>query len=68
MLYRNHPALLAWGLGNEVEGDGTNVAFWQQLDRLALLVKELDPAHPTFTAAAGMDAHAATANTPFEVR
>lgn len=51
--YRDHPALLTWGLGNEVEGDGTNTAFWKQLDRLALLVKELDPAHPTFTAVAG---------------
>ena len=66
MLHRSHPALLAWGLGNEAEGDGTNTAFWQQLDRLALLVRELDPDHPTFTAiagmnpakAAGMDAHA----------
>lgn len=54
LLYREHPALLAWGIGNEVEGDGTNTAFWQQLDRLALLVKELDPAHPTFTAVAGL--------------
>jgi hypothetical protein len=51
--YRDHPALLAWGIGNEVEGDGTNIAFWKQLDRLAKLVKELDPAHPTFTAVAG---------------
>jgi hypothetical protein len=53
--YRDHPALLAWGIGNEVEGDGTNSAFWRQLDRLALLVKELDPAHPTFTAVAGFN-------------
>lgn len=51
--YRNHPALLAWGIGNEVEGDGGNIAFWQQLDRLARMVKEIDPAHPTFTALAG---------------
>jgi hypothetical protein len=50
---RDHPALLAWGLGNEVEGDGTNAAWWRQLDRLARLAKELDPAHPTFTALAG---------------
>lgn len=56
LLHRNHPALLAWGLGNEVEGDGSHIAFWQQLDRLALLVKQLDPAHPTFTAVAGMNA------------
>lgn len=55
MLYRTYPALLAWGLGNEVEGDGTNVAYWKQLDRLALLVKEIDPAHPTFTAVAGFN-------------
>lgn len=64
--YRDHPALLAWGLGNEAEGDGTHSAYWQQLDRLALLVRNLDPAHPTFTSvaglspakAAGMNAHA----------
>jgi len=64
--YRDHPALLAWGLGNEAEGDGTHSAYWRQIDRLALLVRSLDPAHPTFTAivgmnpakAAGMNAHA----------
>ena len=55
ILHRDHPALLAWGIGNEVEGDGTNTAYWQQLDRLAQLVKELDPSHPTFTAIAGID-------------
>lgn len=51
--FRDHPALLAWGIGNEVEGDGTNLPFWQQLDRLARMVKEIDPAHPTYTALAG---------------
>ena len=66
MRYRDHPALLAWGLGNEAEGDGTNQAYWRQIDRLAQLVHQLDPAHPTFTAiasmspakAAGMNEHA----------
>ena len=60
MLYRDHPALLAWGLGNEVEGDGTDVAFWKQLDRLSVLIHELDPAHPTFTAVAGLSQAKAT--------
>lgn len=67
MQFRDHPALLFWGIGNEVEGDGSNVAFWQQLERLAKAVKELDPAHPTFTAVAGLqEAKAAglTAHTP----
>lgn len=64
--FRDHPALLFWGLGNEAEGDGKNAAYWQQLERLAKMVREEDPAHPTFTAvaglspdkAAGMNAHA----------
>ena len=53
MLYRDHPALLAWGIGNEVEGDGSSVAFWKQIDRLARIAKEVDPVHPTFTVLAG---------------
>jgi hypothetical protein len=52
--FRKHPALLAWGIGNEAEGDGTNADYWKQLDRLALLVREIDPAHPTYTAVAGL--------------
>ncbi|MFM2197498.1 MAG: hypothetical protein RLZZ505_930 [Verrucomicrobiota bacterium] len=54
MQYKDHPALLAWGIGNESEGDGTDTPYWQQLDRLAVLVKETDPNHPTFTACAGL--------------
>lgn len=56
MLHRGHPALLAWGIGNEAEGDGGNEAFWQQLERLAIAVKEIDSAHPLFTALAGINA------------
>lgn len=52
--YRDHTALLAWGIGNEAEGDGTNAAYWQQLNHLAKLVRDLDPHHPTFTAVAGL--------------
>lgn len=56
LTFRDHPALLAWGLGNEAEGDGRNAAYWQQLEKLALVAKEIDPAHPTFTAVAGLSA------------
>lgn len=52
--YRDHPALLFWGLGNEAEGDGNNAAYWEQLEVLAKTVKKLDSAHPTFTAVAGL--------------
>jgi beta-galactosidase/beta-glucuronidase len=52
--HRDHPALLFWGIGNEAEGDGNNAAYWKQLEVLAKTVKEIDPAHPTFTAVAGL--------------
>lgn len=46
--YRQHPALLAWGVGNEVEtGEPSAEAVWRQVDRLAEKIKALDPHHPT---------------------
>ena len=56
--HRNHPALLAWGVGNEVEtGAADPLPLWREIDRLAGLVKRLDPAHPTMMVVAdtGMD-------------
>ena len=48
--YKNHPALLCWALGNEMEDpQGKNGAVWTQINNLARLVKEIDPAHPTMT-------------------
>ena len=57
--YRDHPALLVWGIGNEAEGDGRNDAYWKQLNVLARMVHEEDRAHPTFTAVAGLSAEKA---------
>lgn len=43
-----HPALLAWGVGNEVElGQADPLPAWREVDRLAGIVKALDPAHAT---------------------
>ncbi len=52
--YKDHPAVLLWGLGNEMEGygKGDNKAVWKAVNDLALLVKELDPNHPTMTVVA----------------
>jgi hypothetical protein len=49
--YRDHPALLMWGLGNEMEGygKGDNAAIWSAVESLAGMVKKLDPNHPTMT-------------------
>ncbi|MEO1204309.1 MAG: glycoside hydrolase family 2 TIM barrel-domain containing protein, partial [Pseudomonadota bacterium] len=49
--YKDHPALLLWGIGNEMEGfeDGDNPAIWKAVNDIAAMVKELDPNHPTMT-------------------
>ena len=51
MKYKNHPALLAWGLGNEMEGyaEGDNPNIWNHIQKLAAMVKQMDPNHPTMT-------------------
>ena len=51
--YKDHPALLIWALGNEVEDpQGGNLAVWTVINDLAGLVKEIDPIHPVMTVVA----------------
>ncbi|MEN0064703.1 MAG: glycoside hydrolase family 2 TIM barrel-domain containing protein [Myxococcota bacterium] len=52
--YKDHPALLMWGIGNEMEGfeDGGNPVIWKAVNDIAAMVKELDPNHPTMTVTA----------------
>ncbi len=50
--YKDHPAVLTWGLGNEMEAfmEGeTDVRIWKELDHLAGMIKQLDPHHPVMT-------------------
>lgn len=50
--HRKHPALLAWGVGNEVEaGAADPLPAWREIDRLAGIIKAIDPAHPTLMVA-----------------
>src|SRR4028119_2214156 len=56
--YKSHPALLSWGLGNEVELQRNErhqrEPIFRALNRLARAVKQLDPNHPTVIVLAGM--------------
>ncbi len=52
--YKDHPALLLWGVGNEMEGyeDGSNPLVWKAVNDVAAMIKELDPNHPTMAVTA----------------
>lgn len=51
--YRDHPALLMWGIGNEVEVDISDDALiWPAIEEAARRVKALDPAHPAMAVVA----------------
>lgn len=51
--FKDHPALLMWGLGNEMESEnGDDAAIWSAIENLAAMVRKLDPNHPTMTVVA----------------
>ena len=52
--YKDHPAVLLWGIGNEMEGfdSGDSPAIWKAVNDVAAMVKEIDPDHPTMTVTA----------------
>jgi hypothetical protein len=52
--YKDHPAVLLWAIGNEMEGfdAGDNPAIWNHVQELAAMIKEIDPLHPTLTVTA----------------
>ena len=53
--YKDHPALLVWGIGNEVDLRYSNFKVWETIEILAKYIKEVDPNHPTMTVTAGID-------------
>ena len=52
--YKDHPALLLWGVGNETEGfaDGDDPAVWAAVNDVAAMIHEVDPHHPTMVVTA----------------
>ena len=53
LAYKDHPAVLMWGIGNEMEADGDNPLIWKTVNDIAVMIKKLDPRHPTMTVVAG---------------
>lgn len=53
--YKDHPAILMWGIGNEMDLFYSDFKVWNAVDDIAKMIKEVDPNHPTMTVTAGLD-------------
>ena len=48
--FKDHPTVLMWGLGNEMElDDNNNPTLWKEINELAKITKQIDPSHPAAT-------------------
>ncbi len=59
LLYKDHPALLAWAIGNEVNLGYSNQKVWDAVNDISLMIHELDSNHPTLTITAGLSVNLA---------
>ncbi|MFT6857359.1 MAG: hypothetical protein ACJA0X_003348 [Cyclobacteriaceae bacterium] len=52
---KDHPALIIWGIGNELNLHGKNPRVWDAVNDISKMIHEVDPHHLTTTSLAGMD-------------
>ena len=53
--YKDHPALLSWGIGNELNLSYKNPKVWQAVNDIAKMIHEVDPNHLATTVLAGIN-------------
>ncbi|HEY5679030.1 MAG TPA: glycoside hydrolase family 2 TIM barrel-domain containing protein [Pseudomonadales bacterium] len=56
LAHRNHPALLAWIIGNELNHDFKNPRVYDAVNEISRMIHEIDGNHPTTTTIAGFSA------------
>ncbi|WP_337926404.1 glycoside hydrolase family 2 TIM barrel-domain containing protein [Luteimonas saliphila] len=54
-LYRDHPAVLMWLVGNELNLEHRNPKVWDAVEQITRMIHEEDPHHPVMTPLAGFD-------------
>lgn len=52
--YKDHPALLMWVIGNELNLNASNPKVWDAVNEISKMIHAVDPNHPTMTALAGI--------------
>ena len=58
--YRDHPALLLWIIGNELNHSYTNPRVYDAVNDVAEMIGEFDPYHPTTTTTSGFKSEVIT--------
>ena len=51
---KDHPALMIWGIGNELNLHYTNPKVWDAVNEISEMIHEVDPNHLTTTSLAGI--------------
>jgi hypothetical protein len=54
-MYKDHPAILMWAIGNEADLFYSDFKVWNAINDIAKMIHETDPNHPTMTVTAGFD-------------
>ena len=54
--FKDHPALLTWFIGNELDHAAEDFAVYDFVDDVAQMIKQVDPNHPTTTTLTGLKA------------
>ena len=52
---KDHPALLMWGIGNELNLHHKNPKVWDAVNDISKMIHRIDPNHPTTTMLAGAE-------------
>jgi len=52
--FKDHPALIIWAIGNELNLRATNPKVWDAVNDLSKMIHEVDPNHLTTTTLAGI--------------
>lgn len=52
---KDHPALLAWSIGNELNLNYSNPMVYDEVNRISKWIHEVDPNHPTTTTIASIN-------------
>lgn len=51
---KDHPALLMWDIGNELNLNSHNPKVWDAVNDISKMIHQIDPNHPTTTSIAGI--------------